>query len=104
MSKKMKFLGDGLTVLKLSDSTIKKYYEIEALSRADQRYCEMLLYLKQNCSYVPVQQAADDLYNVVNNELKSQGEYLTKEITDEVEERIVDIILEKVTARIPMAV
>ena len=103
VSKKMKFLGDGLTVLKLSDSTIKKYYEIEALSRADQRYCEMLLYLKQNCSYVPVQQAADDLYNVVNNELKSQGEYLTKEITDEVEERIVDIILEKVTARIPMA-
>ena len=63
----------------------------------------MLLYLKQNCSYVPVQQAADDLYNVINNELKSQGEYLTKEITDEVEERIVDIILEKVTARIPMA-
>lgn len=103
VSKKMKFLGDGLTVLKLSDSTIKKYYEIEALSRADQRYCEMLLYLKQNCSYVPVQQAADDLYNVVNNELKSQEEYLTKEITDEVEERIVDIILEKVTARIPMA-
>ena len=103
VSKKMKFLGDGLTVLKLSDSTIKKYYEIEALSRADQRYCEMLLYLKQNCSYVPVQQAADDLYNVVNNELKSQGEYLTKEITDEVEDRIVDIILEKVTARIPMA-
>ena len=102
LSKKMKFLGDGLTVLKLFDSTIKKYYEIEALSRADQRYCEMLLYLKQNCSYVPVQQAADDLYNIINNELKSQSEYLTKETIDEVEERTVDIILEAVTARIPM--
>ncbi len=102
VSKKMKFLGDGLTVLKLFDSTIKKYYEIEALSRADQRYCEMLLYLKQNCSYIPVQQAADDLYNVIKNELKSQGEYLTKEITDEVEERIVDKVLETVTAKIPM--
>lgn len=102
LSKKMKFLGDGLTVLKLFDSTIKKYYEIEALSRADQRYCEMLLYLKQNCSYVPVQQAADDLYNVINNELKSQSEYLTKETIDEIEERTVDIILEAVTAKIPM--
>ena len=102
LSKKMKFLGDGLTVLKLFDSTIKKYYEIEALSRADQRYCEMLLYLKQNCSYVPVQQAADDLYNVINNELKSQSEYLAKETIDEIEERTVDIILEAVTAKIPM--
>ena len=104
LSKKMKFLGDGLTVLKLFDSTIKKYYEIEALSRADQRYCEMLLYLKQNCSYVPVQQAADDLYNVINNELKSQSEYLAKETIDEIEERTVDIILEAVTAKIPMIV
>ena len=51
---------------------------------------------------MPVQQAADDLYNVINNELKSQSEYLAKETIDEIEERTVDIILEAVTAKIPM--
>ena len=103
VSKKLEFLGNGLTALKLCDSTIKRYYELETLSRADQRYCEILLYLKQNCSYVPVQQAAADLYAVINDELGAQQEYLLKEITDEITEKAVNKILDTAISRVPMS-
>lgn len=56
----------GVKILSFTQDTVNKLYEVESLLTADEMYCEMLLYLKENCICEVVQEAAGNVYDIVN--------------------------------------
>ena len=94
--------GKALTVVKVTDATVTRYFDIMRLCKADELYCDMLLYLANNSSYAPIQKAAADVYQVIQGDCLKQLEYLTKDITDTLKEKALDEALEAVTQNVSL--
>ncbi len=95
LSDGMKIMGKGLTVLAITKNTFDKYYELESVMNADENYCEMLKYLKENCKYSVVQEAAGNLYEATKNEMTDILDEVMKSLTTDVAGEVVDSILDK---------
>ena len=65
LSSGIKVMGIGVDILSVTDSTANKYFNLVTLENANEIYCDMLTYLKENCTYEPIKQAATDLYNII---------------------------------------
>ena len=63
----IKDIGKILKRISLAQDTINYLYRLESLLAADEMYCEMLLYIQENCPYSVVQEAAGNLYSVIND-------------------------------------
>lgn len=63
----LKDIGTILEVASFAQDTLNYLYRLESLLMADEMYCEMLLYLQENCPYSVVQEAAGNLYSVIND-------------------------------------
>ena len=67
-------------------------------------YCEMLQYLKENCSYSVVQVAASNLLNVIEGSVKDTILYLSESIVNETENFVLDKALDlAITKLLPLA-
>ena len=60
-------IGKALDLVSFAQDTVNYLCQLEALLTADEMYCEMLLYIKENCVYDVVQKAAGNLYSVIDN-------------------------------------
>ncbi len=60
-------IGKALDLVSFAQNTVNYLYQLESLLTADEMYCEMLLYVKENCVYDVVQKAAGNLYLVIND-------------------------------------
>ncbi len=101
LSKGLDFLGDGLTILSLTQDTFNYLYQLESLADADEMYLEMLLYLKDNCCFDVVKDAADDLYNVIHGSYVEQLGYVSTALKDAVVDKAVDIAISKAVDALP---
>ena len=104
VSKGLKFLKNGLKLATITQDTINYVYEVESLKNADDMYCEMLQYLKENCSYSVVQVAASNLLNVIEGSVKDTILYLSESIVNETENFVLDKALDlAITKLLPLA-
>ncbi len=90
----IKYLGDGIDIISMTNDTIKKLYEVDALYNSNELYSEMLLYLKENCKYSTVCDAADELYTVVNGSYKEQLRYVSETLMNKMEDKLVDVVID----------
>lgn len=97
----LKTLGDGLKILSMTQDTIGYLYDLESLISADEMYSEMLLYVKNNCSYKPITDAASELYNVIHGGYLYQLNYVATSLKNELDEKVVDTIISAVVKKIP---
>ena len=101
LSKGLDFLGDGLTILSLTQDTFNYLYQLEGLADADEMYSEMLLYLKDNCCFDVVKDAADDLYNVIHGTYAKQLGYVSTALKDAVVDKAADMVIGKAVDALP---
>ena len=101
LSKGLDFLGDGLTILSLTQDTFNYLYQLESLADADEMYSEMLLYLKDNCCFDVVKDAASDLYNVIHGSYVKQLGYVGAALKDAVVDQAVDRVISKAVEALP---
>ena len=101
LSEGSKWLGRGLKVINTTDKTIKKAYELESLQKTDELYSEMLAYIRDNCSFMAVSQAADDLYGAIHGGYMDEMSYVTSELVDVTEDIVIDEILDAASATLP---
>ena len=90
----VKYLGTGIEIISLTNDTIKKLYELDILYNSDELYSEMLLYIKDNCKYDIVCQAAEELYNVVAGAYKDQLQYVATTLKNKLDEKVVDFVID----------
>ena len=101
LSKGLKFMGDGLTIISMTQDTFNYLYQFESLMDADDIYSEMLLYLKDNCCYDVVKDAARELYNVIHGTYIKQLGYVTTALKDAVIDKAFDLVVDKAVAALP---
>ena len=101
LSEGSKWLGRGLKVINTTDKTIKKVYELESLQKTDELYSEMLAYIRDNCSFMAVSQAADDLYGAIHGGYMDEMSYVTSELVNVTEDFVIDEILDAASAVMP---
>lgn len=90
-----KYLGAGVEIISLTNDTISKLVELDVLYNSDELYSEMLLYLKENCKYEIVCQAAEELYSVINDSYEKQIQYVSETLMNKLEEKVVDFTIDK---------
>ena len=101
LSKGLKFMEDGLTIISMTQDTFNYLYQLESLMDADDIYSEMLLYLKDNCCYDVVKDAARELYNVIHGTYIKQLGYVTTALKDAVIDKAFDLVVDKAVAALP---
>ncbi len=101
LSKGLDFLGDGLTILSLTQDTFNYLYQLESLADADEMYSEMLLYLKDNCCFDVVKDAAGNLYNVIHGSYAKQLGSVSTALKDAVVDKAVDTVISKAVDALP---
>ncbi|MCO7121697.1 leucine-rich repeat protein [Ihubacter massiliensis] len=101
LSDSIGLLGDGLQILSMTNGTINRLYEVERLATADEMFSEMLIYLNKNCIFIPVREAADELYTVIHGSYSDQLKYATTSLKDAAEVKSVDLILEAAAEKLP---
>ena len=104
LSDGLDFISDGLSIIKVGTDTIKRYYDIVALAKADEMYSEMLLYLKNNCEYDPICEAAKELYGVIHGTYENQMMYLSNAAFDELSDVALDSMLTSVASALPLGI
>ena len=87
-------IGDALNFVSLSQDALNYIYQIETLLTADEMYSEMLLYVKENCAYSVVQEAAGNLYSVINDRARGVTEAFKRFATDKLGEQALDLALQ----------
>lgn len=86
-------IGDALKFVSLSQDALNHMYQLETLLTADEMYSEMLLYVKENCTYSVVQEAAGNLYSVINDRAKGIMADFKRFATDKLGEQALDLAL-----------
>lgn len=94
LSSGLKVLDKGLNVLSITQDTFNKFYELESLIAADEMYCEMLLYLKENCIYSVVQEAAGNLYDVIQGNMDTIMQDLTAQVAEWAIGKMIDMAVD----------
>ena len=102
LSNGMDLISNGLSIIKVGTDTIKRYYDIVALAKADEMYSEMLLYLKNNCEYDPICEAAKELYGVIHGTYEDQMMYLSNAAFDELSDVALESMLTSVASALPL--
>lgn len=87
-------LGDALKFVSLSQDALDYMYQLEALLTADEMYSKMLLYVKENCAYSVVQEAAGNLYSVINDGAKGIIDHFKRFAADKLGEQALDLALQ----------
>ena len=100
LAKQFSKLIKGFKATVITAKTINRIYEIERLKKADDLYCEMLLYIKDHSDYEPIKKAAQDLYNVIYNG-SADVIYGIRDIENAMEGYVVDEGLDGVIENIP---
>lgn len=101
LSKSMDFIGTGVKILSMTENTAKRVFEVAKLQKADDMYSEMLLYLNEKCVFAPVRDAAGELYGVIHGGYIQELNYVSKELKNELEAKLVDEVLEAAAKKIP---
>ena len=102
LSSGIKVMGIGVDILSVTDSTANKYFNLVTLENANEIYCDMLAYLKENCTYEPIKQAATDLYNIIEGDSIAQIKYLSKALTDKLVEKAINEALDEATQNVSL--
>ena len=103
LSSGIKVMGIGVDILSVTDSTANKYFNLVTLENANEIYCDMLTYLKENCTYEPIKQAATDLYNIIEGDSIAQIKYLSKALTDKLVEKAINEALDEATQNVSLS-
>lgn len=98
----LKYLSTSLKEMKLADSTVKRFCEVEKLRIANEMYSEMLLYIQNTCTLPPICEAASEIRAAIQNETWEQLKLLSEPIYDSVEDFAVDKLLSVIAKQIPM--
>ncbi len=94
-------LGKSLEYLSLTQDTVNYMYRLESLMQANDMYCEMLLYVKENCKYSIVQEAAINLYYTIQEkEVMIIGDILEQAINLSGEKSL-DFVIETACVKCP---
>ena len=85
----------------MTDETLKAIYNIDSLWKADEMYSEMLAYIKDNCSFIPVSQAAEDLYNVIQGGYVSALSYAATAINSTISDTVIEAEVSALVKKLP---
>ena len=97
----------GSAVLKfesMTDKTLKALYEVDKLWKADEMYLEMLAYIRDNCSLIPVSQAAGDLCNVIQGGCLEAFSYAATSINNTISDTVYEAVVEGLIEKVPYGV
>lgn len=101
LSDELELWGNVLKIGSITEETINYIYNIKSLLAADEMYSEMLKYIQSNCPYIPVRDAAGDLYDVIHGGATEQIRYAARSIAEAVEEKAVDAALKFLMKSVP---
>lgn len=101
LSKGLEWMGTGLKLLSITEKTIKAVYNVERLKLSDEMYAEMLAYIRDNCTFLAVSQAAGDLYTVINGGALSAISYALDDIKGETTDIAIDVALDSLVTKLP---
>ena len=101
LSKGLEWMGTGLKLLSITEKTIKAVYNVERLKLSDEMYAEMLAYIRDNCTFLAVSQAAGDLYTVINGGALSAISYALDDIKGETADIAIDVALDSLVTKLP---
>lgn len=90
----LKNLGKCLKYLSLAQDTVNYIYQMEALLQADEMYCEMLLYVTENCKYSVVQDAASNLYIVIRDKESAIIDDLVDRAQNLAKDKVLDSLIQ----------
>lgn len=88
-------IGKVLGKISFAQDTVNYLYQLESLLTADEMYCEMLIYVKNNCVYSVVQEAAANLYSVINNGVAGIISDISLKAANLAGNKILDFVLDK---------
>ena len=101
----LKDIGYSLKLVSFSQDTINYLYQLDSLLNADEMYCEMLLYVQENCPYSVVQEAAGNLYSVISDGMAGITADVAVKIMNKVGEKVIDKALDAACdASLPFAI
>ena len=101
MSSVVKWGGTLVKFGKMTEGTFKSIYNVESLRNADEMYSEMLAYLKDNCSFVPVSQAAGELQDVIQGGYGDALSYAATSINNTVSDTAIESAISLLAKQIP---
>ena len=101
LSKGLEWMGTGLKLLSRTEKSIHAVYNVERLKLSDEMYAEMLAYIRDNCTFLAVSQAAGDLYTVINGGALSAISYALDDIKGETADIAIDVALDSLVNKLP---
>lgn len=93
--------GTAIKVLEIRKDTLNYYCQLESIIQADIMYSEMLTYIKNNCQFDVVKQAAQNLCDVIQGGWQKQLEYVSTALKNEAEKKMVDLVIKQAVKASP---
>ncbi|GEM_PF-4732127 len=104
LAEKLEWLDTGTKILSMTEDTINALYNVERLWKTDEMYSEMLAYIRDNCPFLAVSQAADDLYSVIHEGYMGAFSYASESIKNTFGGMVTDKVLDTLIDAIPWGV
>ena len=101
LAEKLEWLDTGTKILSMTEDTINALYNVERLWKTDEMYSEMLAYIRDNCPFLAVSQAADDLYGVIHGGYMGAFSYASESIKNTFGGMVTDKVLDTLIDAIP---
>ena len=101
LAEKLEWLDTGTKILSMTEDTINALYNVERLWKTDEMYSEMLAYIRDNCPFLAVSQAADDLYGVIHEGYMGAFSYASESIKNTFGGMVTDKVLDTLIDAIP---
>ena len=101
LSKVSDFDGIGITIEGIREDTLNYMCQLEGIIQADAMYSEMLMYIKNNCQFDVVKQAAQNLCDVIQGGWQKQLSYVTTAAKNKVTEKALDSVIKQAVKASP---
>lgn len=101
LSKVSDFDGIGITIEGIREDTLNYMCQLESIIQADAMYSEMLMYIKNNCQFDVVKQAAQNLCDVIQGGWQKQLSYVTTAAKNKVTEKALDSVIKQAVKASP---
>ena len=101
LSKVSDFDGIGITIQEIREDTLNYMCQFEGIIQADAMYSEMLMYIKNNCQFDVVKQAAQNLCDVIQGGWQKQLSYVTTAAKNKVTEEALDLVIKQAVKASP---
>lgn len=101
LSKVSDFDGIGITIEGIREDTLNYMCQLESIIQADAMYSEMLMYIKNNCQFDVVKQAAQNLCDVIQGGWQKQLSYVTTAAKNKVAEKALDSVIKQAVKASP---